>query len=102
MADVRRRETDKGWLCWVALRAGQFWDFVDRRQIDAYAISVAILYGTVIITEWAMGFVDSHPEIDGLKAAAVIAAVMAPWSALQAAAVKFLFDARSTTFQVKQ
>lgn len=85
----------------VALRFGQFWDFVDKRQIDAYLISLAILWGTVMVMDWAMGFVETHPEMDGLKAAAIIAAITTPWSALQAAAIKFLFDARSTTFERK-
>lgn len=93
-----QRSTDHGWLCNLALRAGQFWDFVDRRQIDAYAVAIAILIGTVKITDWAMGFVDEHPDIDGLKAAAIITAIMLPWSALQTASIKFLFDARQRSF----
>lgn len=94
----QRREDDGGWLCVVALRARQFWDFVDRRQIDAYAVSFLILYGTVRITDWAMDFVDAHPDVDGLKAAAIIGAIMGPWSLLQGAAIKFLFDARQRSF----
>lgn len=97
-----KRETDKGFLCLVALRAGQFWEFIDRRQIDAYAVSLIILWGTIRITEWAMAFVDAHPDIDGLKAAAVIGSIMGPWSLLQGAAIKFLFDARSRSFHQTQ
>ena len=93
-----RRADDNGFLCTVALRTRELWDWVDRRQIDAYAISLAILWGTVKITDWAMLFVDKHPEIDGLKAAAIISAIMLPWSALQAAAIKFLFEARARSF----
>lgn len=94
----RRRATDAGFLCWLALRAGQFWDWIDRRQIDAYAVSFAILFGTIKITDWAMDFIDAHPDIDGLKAAAIIGAIMGPWSLLQGAAIKFLFDARQKSF----
>ena len=93
----KRRLTDSA-LCRLAMYGKSTWDFIDKRQIDAYAISMLILWGTVRITDWAMGFVAAHPEVDGLKSAAVIAAVMAPLSALQAAAIRFLFDARSKTF----
>ena len=88
-------------LCRLAFYGKSTWDFVDKRQIDAYAVSLLILWGTVRVTDWAMGFVDAHPEVDGLKSAAVIAAVMTPLSAMQAAALKFLFEARSKTFEVK-
>ncbi len=98
MRQLVRRAGDKGWLCWLAARCSDAWDWIDKRQIDAYAISLAILYGTVIITGWAMDFVDAHPEVDGMKAAAVIVAIMGPWSALQAVAIKFLFEARSRSF----
>lgn len=102
MSETGRRAEDRGWMCLAARRASQFWDFIDRRQIDAYAISVAILAGTIKITDWAMEFVDSHPDIDLSKAALVIGAVMVPWSGLQAAAVKFLFDARTKSFEANK
>ena len=85
----------------MAARLSEFWEWIDKRQIDAYVISLAILWGTVRITDWAMEFVDKYPDIDGLKAAAIIAAIMAPWSALQAAAIKFLFEARKGSFEAK-
>lgn len=96
--EPQRRAEDTSRWCVAAQRLREFWDFVDKRQIDAYAISLAILSGTVIITDWAMDFVDAHPDIDGLKAAAIMAAVMGPWTALQGAAIKFLFEARQRSF----
>lgn len=90
-----RRATDKGWLCVCAQRLREFWDFVDRRQIDAYLVSFAILYGTVKVTEWAMNYATAHV---GEQIALNIAAVTAPYMALQAAAIKFLFDARQRSF----
>lgn len=96
MEALDKRSTDKGWLCWVALRAGQAWDFIDKRQIDAYCVSIAVLYGTMRVTEWAMVFAERYPD-----KALSIAAVTAPYMALQAAAIKFLFDARQTTFVSK-
>lgn len=94
MTELRRR-TDDGWLCVVAQRAREFWDWVDRRQIDAYAVSIGIFYGTVKITEWAMAYASSHA---GEGVALIIAAVTAPYMAMQAAALKFYFDARQRSF----
>ena len=86
-------ERDKGILCKTALVFGEAWDFIDRRQIDAYAISIGVLWGSVQVMEWAMGFAERFPD-----KALSIAAVTAPYMALQAAAIKFLFDARSSSF----
>ena len=102
MSESPKRRVMDSFLCRLAFYGKSPWDFVDKRQIDAYAVSLLILWGTVRVTDWAMGFVDAHPEVDGLKSAAVIAAVMTPLSAMQAAALKFLFEARSKTFEVKQ
>lgn len=68
------------------------WDWIDKRQIDKHLVSMAILYGTWRITEWAMVFASSHSDLNG---AAVIAAVSTPYAALQGAAIKFYFDARN-------
>lgn len=96
--EPHRRAEDIGWACVAAQRLREFWDFIDKRQIDAYLVSLAILFGTVRITDWAMEFVDAHPDIDGLKAAAIMGAIMGPWSLLQGAAIKFLFEARQRSF----
>lgn len=82
-------------MCILAIRATQAWDWVDRRQIDAYVVSIAILYGTVKVTEWAMNYAAAHA---GEQVALTIAAVTAPYMALQAAALKFYFDARQRSF----
>jgi hypothetical protein len=99
---VRRKrvgDPNGNFWCRVAHYGSDFWEWVDRRQIDAHCYSLLILWGTVRITTWCMSYASSHPDKSGLEVAAVIAAVMAPWSALQAAAIKFLFDARTTSFQ---
>lgn len=75
---------------------GQIWDWVDKRDIDKHLVSVCIMYGTIRVTEWAMAFTSLHPDKPGLETAAIIAAVTAPYMALQAAAIKFYFDARTT------
>ncbi len=93
--EMKRRREDGGPLCWLALRAGQFWDFVDKRDIDKHAVSLCILYGTVRVLEWAMAFTAAHPDKPGLEIAAIVGAVSAPYMALQAAAIRFYFDART-------
>lgn len=89
----QRRAEDQGWLCVVARRASQGWDWIDGRDIDKHFVSLAILSGTVFITHWAMEFAywSNRP---GLEVAAIIAAVLAPYMALQAAAISFYFKAR--------
>ena len=69
----------------------KFWDFIDKRQIDKHLVSIAILYGTVRITEWAMGYANAHADAN---LSLIIAAVSAPYLGLQAAAIKWYFDAR--------
>lgn len=87
-----------GFWCKVALRFSEFWDWVDARQIDAHVVSALTLYGTVKISLWAMAFAE-HGDRPGLEVAAIIAAVSTPWAALQAAVIKFVFEARTTSFK---
>jgi len=88
------RRSDDGVLCWVAARASQGWDWIDKRDIDKHAVSLIILYGSVIVIQWAMKFAE-HGDRPGLEIAAIIAAVTAPYMALQTAAIKFYFDSRT-------
>lgn len=94
----QRRAEDRGWLCWLAWRASQAWDWIDRRQVDAHVISAVVLYGSIKITGWAMDFAH-HGDRPGIEVAAIIAAVVTPWSALQAAAIKFVFETRTKSFE---
>jgi uncharacterized membrane protein len=89
-----RRETDKGFLCAVALRFSQFWDFIDKRDIDKHVVSLAIFAGTIYVVRWATHYAETV-NMTGLEIAAVIAAVMAPYMALQGAAIRFYFDSRT-------
>lgn len=90
----QRRAADGGALCWVAMRLSQAWDWIDKRQVDAHIVAALVMWGTIKITSWAIYYASAHPERTGTDIAAVIAAVMVPWSALQAAAIKFYFDTR--------
>lgn len=100
MSLEHRRLGDKnpsGWkaiTCWLAQRASEFWDWVDKRDLDKHAVSIAIMWGTVKVTNWAMDFAAIPREGSGVEVAAIIAAVTAPYMALQAAAIAFYFHAR--------
>jgi len=77
-----------------------FWKWFDSTDIDLWLISVFILYGTWRITSWAMDFAtgvysSATTEMSSVGMAAIIAAVTAPYMALQAAAIAFLFKNRS-------
>ena len=77
-----------------------FWKWFDDTNIDLWLVSVFILYGTWRITAWAMDFasgVYSHAtnDMSSVGIAAVIASVSAPYMAMQAAALAFLFKART-------
>jgi hypothetical protein len=74
----------------------RLWDWIDSRDVDKHIVSLCILYGTVKVTEWAMAFAALHADKAGIEIAAIIAAVTGPYMALQAAAIKFYFDSRST------
>ena len=97
MIESRRAEDKEGlarFTCWLAQRLSEMWDFIDKRDIDKHAVSLAILYGTAIVTKWAMGFAE-HGDRPGLEVAAIIAAVFAPYMALQGAAISWYFKART-------
>ena len=98
MSDERQhsqRVEDKGWLCRVAHICSLGWDWIDKRQIFERFVSLAILFGTIKVMSWTMEYAWEHGEKSGLEAAAIIAAVIAPYMALQAVAAAFMFKART-------
>jgi hypothetical protein len=78
----------------VLTMLGRFWDWIDARDIDKHAVSIFIMSGTWHVTEWAMNFAEAHDSLSGLEMAAVIGAVVGPYSLLQGAAIKYYFEAR--------
>ena len=74
---------------------GQVWDFIDKRDIDKHLLSMGVFWGTMKITDWAMHYAASHADKPGIEIAAIIAAVSTPYMALQAAALKYYFEART-------
>ena len=86
--EPRRRGSDRGWIT-------RAWDWIDERDVDKHAVSWAILYGTVVVTRWAQHYAEVSAGKNGVEVAAVIAAVLVPYMALQGAAIKWYFEARS-------
>lgn len=76
-------------------RLKRFWDWVDDRDIDKHVASWIIFSGTVQIVQWAMHFANTADR-PGIEVAAIVAAVCGPYMALQAAALKWYFNVRST------
>lgn len=72
----------------------RFWEWFDKRDIDKHIVSVIVLYGTKVLTSWAMVFAAANPEKPGLEIAAIIGAVTGPYMVLQAACIKFYFESR--------
>lgn len=96
-AALRERATDRGLLCRIAARAGQFFDFVDDRQLDCWAVTIFTGIVTWKLTDWGMDFALKGDR-PGLEVAAILAAIGGPWALLQGACVKFVFDARKGSF----
>jgi len=70
-------------------------DFADHRDIDKHAVCVVTLYWTYKLTTWGMHFAEVH-QGQGSDAAVLIAAVLAPFMALQGAVIRFYFSSRPT------
>lgn len=88
-----KRAGDKGWLCWLAVRFADMWDFFDRRNIDLHATLIVTLVITIRVMEWAMDFGTDYPEYSETKVALVIGAVIGPWALMQTAMFAFYTNA---------
>lgn len=88
-----RRATD------TRLIFGWFWDWIDKRQIDAWVITGFSFWISAEITFWAMGFANQHPDANLTLTVGVISL---PWAALQGAVIKFHLDARTESFEPKR
>lgn len=78
----------------MILYCGTLWDWFDKRDIDKHIVTLAILYGTKMLTDWAMLFAATNAARPGIEIAAIIAAVTGPYMVLQTAAIKFYFESR--------
>lgn len=95
MTIEQRRRDDRGVLCWVAMRVSQAWDWIDKRDIDKHLMAWAVFYITYYMVFWCMEFIWAHPERPGLEVGLIVAAIMVPWTPVQAAAIKWYFEART-------
>ena len=91
----QRRSQDRGWLCWIAARCSQCWDFIDKRDIDKHLVTWWSFYVTFYLLDWALEYVFKHPDKPGLEVAAIVGAIMLPWTPVQGAIVKWYFEART-------
>jgi len=90
MIDEARRSTDT----WVG-KLSLFWNWIDARDIDKHAMSWAVFGITCYMLYWTMEFIWAHPEKPGLEIGAIIAALMVPWTPVQAAVIRWYFAART-------
>jgi hypothetical protein len=93
---VDRRHPNKIQLTfnWSLRQFSLIWDFVDQRQIDRHAVCLIVLYYTGRIVEWALEFVDKHPEKPGIEVAAILGAVMMCWNPVLTVVIKWFFVER--------
>lgn len=63
-------------------------------------VSWVVLYVTLRSLEWSFEYTISQSGKPGIETAAVIAAVMGPISLMQAAVIKFYFEANTRTEQI--
>ena len=69
----------------------RFWDWFDARDIDKHILSAAVMISTFKITAWAISFATTCTK-PGAEIGIIIAAVLVPWTPLQAAALKWQFE----------
>jgi hypothetical protein len=106
----RHRATDSGWLCLVALRGSQFWEWVDNRDVDkhlaAWGIIGFLLHGTWQLRNWGTDFLDrwlaaeqSGHMIQGSEVALAVGAVLAPWATVLSVVIPLVL---SNYFRARQ
>jgi hypothetical protein len=87
-----RRPGDHGFWCVVARRATDVWDFLENRDIFEHLLTVWTLYMVERYTVWCMHFAEAHPDMDGLKMAAILGAVGLALMAFATPVAKFWFN----------
>lgn len=94
-----RRAVDKAGFaaisCWTAARLSEFWDFIDKRQIDVHLVCWAFLALTGYVVFWAMEYVWQHPDKPGLEVAAIVGAVTLPLTWIMPKIIEQYFKARA-------
>jgi len=93
-ATEQRRAGDGGLMCTLALRASQLWNFIDDRDIDKHAMAWAVFGITCYLMQWVLNFVWVYPEKSGIEVCLIVAAVMLPWTPVQAKVIQWYFESR--------
>jgi len=75
----------------------RFWDWFDYRDVDKHIIAIATMFMTYFIVKWSMSFAEANASKSSMDIAAVLGVINAPYMALQAAVLKFYFEARPTS-----
>jgi hypothetical protein len=90
-----RRSGDQGFWCRAAKRASDFWEFIDKRQIDVHLMAWSAFSMTGYVVYWSMEFVWAHPDKPGLEVGAIVGALMLPITPVMAKIVDLYFKARN-------
>lgn len=102
--EPRRRTLDQG-VVGVAANAAKltsrtFWQWFNKNHIDSILVLAIILLMSYQVLRWAFNFpydvmVDEHAKYSGTDVAAILAALLGPWSLMQAGLVKWYMEMRA-------
>lgn len=83
-----------GWLCWLALRCSDFWDWVDKRDLDKHALAwlVALCGWDLTWEAWDFAKLALNAKTPMAEVAATIAAIGVPYGLFATAVTKWYFE----------
>ena len=87
-AQFGRRKTDT-----FIGKCSRVWEWISKQQLDTKILGWVILCGTAWVVMWAAEFAW-YSSRDSIGVAAIIAAVTAPYMALQAVVASFVFKSK--------
>ena len=73
-----QRATDHGFWCTLAIRFGDFWDFVQARHVDKQVLIYMVFGMALYSVYWSMEYVWQHPEQPGADVALKLGAITLP------------------------
>lgn len=89
MTDEARRSTDT----WAG-RLSAFFDWFDDRDIDKHLMVWAVFGVTCYLLYWVMEFVWENAAKSGIEVGLIVAALLLPWTPVQAKVIDWYFKAR--------
>lgn len=72
----------------------RFWDWIDRRGVVRRWVLFFTLWMTYRVTDWAFAYAHDALGHGGFEVSTTIAAITAPFAALQAFVFKWYLDSR--------